>query len=254
MEKQIKVVLVDDNEVTLKGIKEYFKWNDKIKIVTSFNDGFEARNYLINNYSDYDVVILDVILAKYDGFKLMEEINNHNLKKKVIVLSSFKDEYTVRKSQLLGANYFMLKPIEMEIIEKRIIELINHTNEFKMDSSKSIEFELSTLLHDLGIPSHILGYKYIREGIMLLYNCDDLGVLVTKEIYPKIALKYQTTTSRVERAIRHAIEISWARGDIELMEEIFGNSIDFDRSKPTNSEFMTTIADRFKLNNKLMLA
>lgn len=89
---------------------------------------------------------------------------------------------------------------------------------------------------------------------MLLYNCDDLGVLVTKEIYPKIALKYQTTTSRVERAIRHAIEISWARGDIELMEEIFGNSIDFDRSKPTNSEFMTTIADRFKLNNKLMLA
>ncbi len=254
MEKQIRVVLVDDNEVTLKGIKEYFKWNDKIKITNSFKDGLEARDYLINHGSEYDLVILDVILSRYDGFKILEELSNSNMNKKVIVLSSFKDEFTVRKSQVLGANYFMLKPIEMEIIESRIIDLVAHQKDFKVGVGKTIEMELSTLLHDLGIPSHVLGYKYIREGIMLLYEEDDMGILVTKDIYPKIANKYKTTSSRVERAIRHAIEISWNRGDIKLMEEIFGNSIDFDRSKPTNSEFMTTIADRFKINDRVKLA
>lgn len=171
-----------------------------------------------------------------------------------MVLSSFKDDFTMRRVQALGANYFMLKPVDMDIVNSRIMDLVFHKDEMNLVKANKIEIEVSTLLHDLGIPSHVRGYQYIREGVMLLYANDGVTSLVTKEIYPKIANKYQTTSSRVERAIRHAIEISWTRGDIKLMEDIFGNSVDFDRSRPTNSEFLSTLADRFKLNTKELIA
>ena len=147
----------------------------------------------------------------------------------------------------------MLKPIDMDVVNNRISDLIAHKDEILDLKSEKLELGVSSMLHDLGIPSHVRGYQYIREGVLLLYRDEEASVLVTKEIYPKIADKYQTTSSRVERAIRHAIEISWTRGDIKLMEDLFGNSIDFDRSRPTNSEFLTTLADRFKLDNKEMV-
>ena len=171
-----------------------------------------------------------------------------------MVLSSFKDDFTIRRVQALGASYFMLKPVDMEIVNSRIMDLVTHKDEMQFVKANKIEVEVSTLLHDLGIPSHVRGYEYIREGVLLLFANDGVASLVTKEIYPKIANKYQTTSSRVERAIRHAIEISWTRGDIKLMEDLFGNSIDFDRSRPTNSEFLSTIADRFRLNARELIA
>ena len=164
-----------------------------------------------------------------------------------------KDDFTIKRAQVLGASYFMLKPIDMDVVNNRISDLIAHKDEVLDLKSEKLELGVSSMLHDLGIPSHVRGYQYIREGVLLLYRDEEASVLVTKEIYPKIADKYQTTSSRVERAIRHAIEISWTRGDIKLMEDLFGNSIDFDRSRPTNSEFLTTLADRFKLDNKEMV-
>ncbi len=250
MDKIINAVVIDDNEVVLRSVSKYFRNSKDVRIVRNFADGKEALSYLINNHDEYDVVILDILLPQIDGIRMLEELKSRNINKKIIVLSSFKDDYTIKKVQRLNANYYMLKPVDMNLLEERIIDLYKETDSLKYEGNYSVEVEVSSLLHDLGIPSHVRGYKYIREGVMLLYTNKEVVSLVTKDIYPEIANKFNTTASRVERAIRHAIEISWVRGDINIMEEIFGNSVDYDRSKPTNSEFMATIADRVRLHQK----
>ena len=250
MNKMIKVVAIDDNDAVLSSVKKYFIGSELVKVVGCFNDGKEGLSYLIKNADDYDVVLLDILLPKIDGIRMLEELKKRDITKKIIVLSSFKDDYTIKKLQKLQASYYMLKPVDMKILEERIVDLFEESDVVKYAGNYSVEVEVSSLLHDLGIPSHVRGYKYIREGIMLLYTSKEVVNLVTKDIYPEIANRYNTTTTRVERAIRHAIEISWIRGDLKMMEEIFGNSIDFDRSKPTNSEFLTTIADRIKLHQR----
>ena len=254
MEKQVKVVVVDDNEAVIRSVKEYFRNSEIVSVIGGFTNGKDALNYLLQNPDQYDLLMLDLILTQFDGIRIIEELKNHNINKKIMVLSSFKDDFTIRRVQALGASYFMLKPVDMDVVNSRLIDLVMHKEEIKVVKSSKIESEVSVLLHDLGIPTHVRGYQYIREGVMLLYASDGVSSLVTKEIYPKIANKYQTTSSRVERAIRHAIEISWSRGDIKLMENLFGNSIDFDRSRPTNSEFLSTLADKFKLNTKELIA
>jgi len=254
MEKQVKVVVVDDNEAVIRSVKEYFRNSEIVSVIGGFTNGKDALNYLLQNPDQYDILMLDLILTHFDGIRIIEELKNHNINKKIMVLSSFKDDFTIRRVQALGASYFMLKPVDMDVVNSRLIDLVMHKDEMKVVKSNKIESEVSVLLHDLGIPTHVRGYQYIREGVMLLYASDGISSLVTKEIYPKIANKYQTTSSRVERAIRHAIEISWSRGDIKLMEDLFGNSIDFDRSRPTNSEFLSTLADKFKLNTKELIA
>ena len=250
MTKNNNVVVIDDNEVVLSSVMKYFKNDNRINLVATFKDGKDGLKYLLENPKEYDLIILDILLPNIDGIKILEELKNNNIVKKVIVLSSFKDSWTIKKIQTLNVDYYMLKPITNEILADRILELMNDRTSNRVMDTNSVELKVSDLLHNLGIPSHVRGYKYIREGIMLLYESDNLVNLVTKDIYPEIAEKYETTSSRVERAIRHAIEISWLRGDLKLMDELFGNSIDVDRSKPTNSEFLTTIADRFRLKNK----
>ena len=253
MNKEIRVVAIDDNEAVLSSVKKHFKSSERVNVVAVFNNGLDGLNYLMKNTNDYDLVLLDILLSQVDGIKILEDLKNNNIEKKIIVLSSYKDDYSIRKVQTLNADYYMLKPIDLSILESRMLELFDQTSEFKFKENVNIEVEVSSLLHDLGIPSHVRGYRYIRDGIMLLYESTSMVNLVTKDIYPIIAQKYDTTTTRVERAIRHAIEISWMRGDIKLMEELFGNSIDFDRSRPTNSEFLTTIADKFKLYSKELI-
>lgn len=249
MEKTVRVVVIDDNEVVLSSVKEYFLNDDSINVKT-FSDGKEGLSYLLSYPNDYDLIVLDILLPNIDGIKILEELKENNIKKKIIVLSSFKDDWSIKKIQTLNVDYYMLKPISEEILADRIMDLVDERLERKVISNNSVEVKVSELLHNLGIPSHIRGYKYIREGVMILYTSNNLVTMVTKDIYPEIAERFETTSSRVERAIRHAIEISWIRGDLKLMDELFGNSIDVERSKPTNSEFLTTIADRFKINNK----
>ena len=253
MNKVIRVVAVDDNEAVLWSVKKYFKNSEGVNVVAVFSKGDEALKYLVNNTKDYDLLLIDILLPQVDGIKILEEMKSKGIDKKIIVLSSFKDDFSIRKIQTLNASYYMLKPIDLSILETRMMELFEHNNSIKYKETINVEVEVSSLLHDLGIPSHVRGYRYIRDGVMLLYESSSLVNLVTKDVYPIIAKKYDTTTTRVERAIRHAIEISWMRGDIKLMEELFGNSIDFDRSKPTNAEFLTTIADKFKLYTKELI-
>ncbi len=253
VEKSIRLVVVDSNEEVTSSIKKYFSENAVIDVVSCINNGIDALNYLINHESDYDTVVMDIMLPEMDGITLLENIKNRKLNKKIIVLSTYKEDYTIKKLISLGVNYYMLKPFSLDSLEGRILDL-SKSYDIETNASGDALVKVSEILHNLGIPSHIRGYQYIRDGILMIYNNDKYVNFITKEIYPELALKYDTTPSRVERAIRHAIEISWERGDMELMEDLFGHSVAFERSKPTNAEYLNTIADRMRLNNKLIVS
>ena len=227
------------NEISVNAGCGYFNHNvHSVRLLMSIENHGRGKNITLQT--------LDAILC-HNGELVMGKYEPRWNKTKEEFLSDYEKTYKDRRVSL------ELIPMTLEGCVVRISDLIAHKDEVLDLKSEKLELGVSSMLHDLGIPSHVRGYQYIREGVLLLYRDEEASVLVTKEIYPKIADKYQTTSSRVERAIRHAIEISWTRGDIKLMEDLFGNSIDFDRSRPTNSEFLTTLADRFKLDNKEMV-
>ena len=253
MEKSIRLVVVDNSEEVTSSIRKYFRENAVVDVVSCINNGLDALNFLINHENDYDMVIMDLLIPQMDGVTLLENMKSRKINKKVIVLSSYKEDYTIKKLISLGVNYYILKPFSLESLEDRIKDL-NNTYEISNNANGSAEVKVTNLLHNLGIPSHIRGYQYIRDGILMIYNNNKYINFITKEIYPELAIKYDTTPSRVERAIRHAIEISWERGDVDLMDDLFGHSVNFERSKPTNAEYINTLADRMRLNSKLVVA
>ena len=249
MEKT-RLLVIDDNKELVNMIKEYFKSHADIEVALEAYDGVEGLN-LIEKKSDlYDVVILDLIMPNKDGLYVLEYMKKKNMDRKVIVLTSYNTPDVIRKVSELGVNYYMLKPFELSDLEKRVIEISEGVN-FEGKSidlyHNNLQISTTKILHELGVPSHIKGYQYIREGIMMLYEKPEVIGGITKELYPEVASKFDTTVSRVERAIRHAIEVSWNRGNWELMEEIFGHSVDIDKAKPTNSEFIVTVADKLRL-------
>ena len=231
-------------------VKEYFSDHANINITLEAYDGLQGIKLIKENQSDYDVVILDLIMPKKDGIDVLEEMKNLNINKKVIVLTSYNTEEMIRKTSELGINYFILKPFELSDLERRIVNCCNEGNNNKRAIDiyhNNLQISITKILHELGVPSHIKGYQYIREGISIIYERPEVIGGITKELYPDIAKTFSTTVSRVERAIRHAIEVSWNRGNWDLMEEIFGHSVDIDKAKPTNSEFIVTVADKLRL-------
>ena len=248
--KKIRVLMIDDNIELVSMIKEYFNNHASIEIVLEANDGEEGLRLIRNNQSEYDVIILDLIMPKRDGLSILEEIKREDIDKKIIILTSYNAQDMIRKVSEMGVNYFILKPFELKDLESRIEdcgEIKDYSNTSIDIYHNNLQISISKILHELGIPSHIKGYQYIREGISILYEKPEVIGGITKELYPDIASKFDTTVSRVERAIRHAIEVSWNRGDWDLMEEIFGHSVDIDKAKPTNSEFIVTVADKLRL-------
>lgn len=255
MENLIKVLVLDNNEEASSKIVNQFSSHAVIKVVKTIDNGNVALDYITNHHNEFDVIVMDLILPEVDGLTILETMKKENINKKIIVVSSYKKDYVVNMANKYNVDYYMLKPYSMLALETRIIELGNDMSlkiKVMNDEDKEIHVAISKLLHQLGIPSHIKGYTYIRESVFLFYSHYDHYSGITKEIYPEVALRYATTSSRVERAIRHAIEVSWSRGDYDLMEEIFGNSVAFDRAKPTNSEFIATIADRLRFDKKLV--
>lgn len=248
--KTIKVLMIDDNMQLVDMVKEYFSSHAVIEVVDSAVNGSEGLKLLQTKAGEYDIVLLDLIMPGMDGIKVLEEVQKQNIDAKIIVLTSYNSPEVIRKVSGLGIKYFMLKPFELSDLESKILE-------YSIDEVKghktidlfysNLQMSVTKLLHELGVPSHIKGYSYIREGIMLVFNDPSLSSAITKELYPSIAKKYDTTTSRVERAIRHAIEVSWNRANWELMEEVFGYSVDIDKAKATNSEFIVTLADKLRL-------
>ena len=251
MEKDtIKVLIIDDNVSLIQMVKEYFKDSSKIKVVLESYDGKDGIEVIDSKKDEYDVIVLDLIMPKKDGMYVLKEMRSRGIDKKVIVATSYNAPDVIREVSEMGVNYFILKPFELSDLEKRIIESVKP----KDKESKNIDFyhnnlqiSITKILHELGIPSHIKGYQYIREAIGIIFDHPETIGGITKELYPELANKFDTTVSRVERAIRHAIEVSWNRGNWDLMEEIFGFSVDIDKAKPTNSEFIVTIADKLRL-------
>lgn len=247
---KIKVLMIDDNIELISMIKEYFNNHARIELTMEANDGERGIELISKYQNDYDVIILDLIMPKKDGLSVLETMKQLQIDKKIIVLTSYNAQDMIRKISEYGVNYFILKPFELSDLERRIEECCETKtyNNTSIDIyHNNLQISITKILHELGVPSHIKGYQYIREGISILYEKPDVVGGITKFLYPDIADKFDTTVSRVERAIRHAIEVSWNRGDWDLMEEIFGHSVDIDKAKPTNSEFIVTVADKLRL-------
>ena len=248
--KKINLLVVDDNRSLIEMMKEYFSDHADIKIAFEANDGAEALRIIESKQEEIDLILLDLIMPNKDGISVLEQMMEKNITKKVIVLTSYNTQEMIRKVSELGVTYFILKPFELSDLEKRIKEASNgikYGGETLDLYHNNLQVSITKTLHELGVPSHIKGYQYIREGITIVYERPEIIGGITKELYPEIAKKYDTTVSRVERAIRHAIEISWNRGNWQLMEDIFGHSVDIDKAKPTNSEFIVTVADKLRL-------
>ena len=245
----IKVLMIDDNINLVNMVKEYFSSSSDVNVVLSANDGEEGVKLIKEKIDEYDTIILDLIMPKKDGIYVLEQMKKLGITKKVIVATSYNASETIREVSEYGVNYFILKPFDLSDLEKRIIEINKKKDNKIIDYyTNNIQVSITKILHELGIPSHIKGYQYIREGIGIIFDKPETIGGITKELYPELASKFDTTVSRVERAIRHAIEISWNRADMNFMEELFGNSVDIDRSKPTNSEFIVTVADKLRLD------
>ncbi|MBQ9318641.1 MAG: sporulation transcription factor Spo0A [Bacilli bacterium] len=246
---KIKLLMVDDNVQLIEAVKEYFSKSSKIEVSYEAYDGQAGIELIEKEKNNFDVLVLDLIMPNKDGLYVLEQMKLHAIDKKVIVLTSYNTVEMIRKVSDYGVSYYMLKPFDFMDFEKRILELFDKKESKNLDLRyNNIQMSITKILHELGIPSHIKGYQYIREGVGIIFEHPETIGGITKELYPELAEKFDTTVSRVERAIRHAIEVSWNRGDWHLMEEIFGNSVDIDKAKPTNSEFMVTIADKLRLD------
>ncbi len=252
--KTINLLVIEDNKDLVVTMKKYFEKNSNIKISFEANDGEEAERLITSKQDEYDLILLEPLLPKKDGLSVLEFMKDKNIDKKVIIFSSYKDTDILKRSKELNIAYYMLKPFELDILERRIISIaqdIKENGSILNHELVELQKQVTKVIHELGVPSNLKGYNYLREGIMLVYYDSNLAHTITKGLYPKIADKFSSTESRVERSMRHAIEVSWNRGNWDMMEEIFGYSVSIDKSKPTNSEFIVTIADMLRLENNI---
>ena len=265
MKEKTRVLIADDNQDFCRTLSSYINNQNDMEVISIAKDGNEAVEMIANN--NPDVVLLDVIMPHLDGIGVLEKVNEMEPSKKpvCIMLSAVGQDKITQKAIALGAEYYVVKPFDIELLIKRIKEIKFHqpnqssnyfiTREIKpsMDESKkeeNLEALVTNIIHEVGVPAHIKGYQYLREAIMMVVNDIDVINQITKSLYPKIASKYNTTPSRVERAIRHAIEVAWGRGQQEVVENIFGYTISAAKGKPTNSEFIAMIADKLRLELK----
>ena len=246
MNKQ-KLLVVDDNANLISILKQKCEESDKIEIIYEAHDGDEGLNLIKEKRGEYDLILLDLIMPNKDGIYILEKMKEEKINENIIVITSFNSDEMIRRLSDYNIKYFLVKPFDFETLENRVVSATLEVGKINTKINNKIRISLTKLLHELGVPSHIKGYEYIRDGILILYNDPTIVGGITKELYPEIADKYNTSVSRVERAIRHAIEVSWNRGNIDLMEDVFGHSVDYDRAKPTNSEFIVTLADKLKL-------
>jgi two-component system response regulator (stage 0 sporulation protein A) len=253
----LKVFVADDNREFSDLLVEYLEQQPDIDIVGKAYNGKEALELIADNPPD--ILLLDIIMPHLDGLGVLEQIGlmETGTKPKVIMLTAFGQEDITRKAVELGASYYILKPFNMEALVERIrllgdgMALTPTVRSISRPPKRSsLEADITNIIHEIGIPAHIKGYHYLREAIMMVVQEVDLLGSVTKILYPQIAEKFDTTSSRVERAIRHSIEVAWSRNNIETIKKFFGYTINTERGKPTNSEFIALVADRLRIYNK----
>lgn len=258
-----KIVIADDNKEILLMISEFLKLQENIDVVKTFSGGKELLAHLQNE--SCDILLLDVFMPEMDGVNILSEINNnskYNRPKKIVMLTAFNSESIISKVSQLGADYFIVKPIDLNNLKTTINNLLVDntnkgttlnlkTNQCQVKEEKNLDTEITDILHEIGVPAHIKGYMYLRESITMVYNNIDILGGITKILYPTVAEKYNTTSSRVERAIRHSIEVAWNRGNVDAISQIFAYTISYNKSKPTNSEFIAMIADKLRLAHRV---
>ncbi|MBE7041134.1 MAG: sporulation transcription factor Spo0A [Ruminococcaceae bacterium] len=273
MEK-ISVILVDDNKIQSQELAKDIENTSDIELTGIAYDGVSGYDLIAEKTPD--AVVLDVIMPRMDGLELLEKLQKSNLKKKpmCIMLSAVNNDNITNKALQLGAYYYLVKPIEdNDIVLKRIRQAVkshngagqgsadNSAENFSLTNSQSLkklppvspenlETIITNVIHEIGVPAHIKGYNYLREAISLCIQDKEFINSITKMLYPTVARNYQTTSSRVERAIRHAIEVAWSRGREEILNSIFGYTIDTNKGKPTNGEFIAMISDSIRLKMK----
>lgn len=265
MEK-LNVAIADDNERMVRLLSDIVTSDDELQVIGTAKDGEEA--YDLIKRKEPDVVLLDIVMPKLDGLSVMDKIkNDRNMKKHpaFIMISAIGQERITEDAFAMGADYYIMKPFDNEVVLNRI-KHVRRGNvvggagapsrktgayEKQQESPKqNLESEVTAIIHEIGVPAHIKGYQYLREAIIMSVMDMEMLNSITKILYPTIAKKYQTTPSRVERAIRHAIEVAWSRGKMDTIDELFGYTIHNGKGKPTNSEFIALIADKIRLEYK----
>ncbi|MBR5155046.1 MAG: sporulation transcription factor Spo0A [Clostridia bacterium] len=264
MEKQINVLIADSDVEYAELLSRNITGDFKINVCEIVSNGYQLIEKV--DILRPDVVIMDVVLPNIDGIGVLErfkskkqEFDNFSMPK-VIVLSTFKQDKVAQDCINLGASYYMVKPVSFDSIRNTIRRLCDTMPEKKVNTGFGKKYEIcenpdvetmvTEMIHEIGIPAHIKGYQYLRHAIMLVIENLDVINSITKTLYPTVAEDFHTTSSRVERAIRHAIEVAWDRGDTDVLNSIFGYTIATSKGKPTNSEFIAMIADRLRLQIK----
>lgn len=266
MNNKLGVYLVDDSLEMIHSMKETFASSEKYQVVGSATNGEQCLLELHGKH--IDVLVLDLIMPKKDGMSVLQDLKKNGIQvDHIICTTPFINDLIVNSVQNFKVDYILMKPFEIEHLVDRLNfivgfthrETMNHhvmnvnlnEDEKKRLAKLELESEITELLHEIGIPAHIKGYMYLRTAILETYiNVDFLGQ-ITKVLYPEIARKYATTASRVERAIRHAIEVAWNRGNIDAIDDIFGYTISASKAKPTNSEFIAMISDKLRLEHRM---
>jgi len=252
--RTIKIVIADDNREFCELLKEYISQQEDFVLAGIANNGLEALEMIEQNSPD--VVVLDIIMPHLDGIGVLEKLASGYLanKPRVIMLTAFGQENVTQRAVELGADYYILKPFDFSVLASRIRQLTDGGSSAQYISSvkpKNLDVAVTNIIHEMGVPAHIKGYHYLRDAILMVIDEINLLGAVTKELYPMIGQKYQTTPSRVERAIRHAIELAWDRGNVDMMTKFFGYTINLERGKPTNSEFIAMVADKLRIEAKV---
>ena len=246
MEK-LKIVMVDNNEEFKKGLKEFYNTKENVEFYDSFENIDDVINFVSNN--KIDVLITDIILQNSDGFYLVEKVKEIDKEIKIVVVSAVFEDSLIKKAFSIGVNYYMIKPVDFNILNDRIEELLKTTvddnvNKRSLQKTKQLEEKITNIFITVGIPAHIKGYQFLREAIKMAIDNPDIINSITKRLYPSIAERFETSSSKVERAIRHAIEVAWNRGKIENINSLFGIRVYTNNEKPTNGEFIALVADK----------
>lgn len=251
MRKMLKVMLTEDGTETLHELAGILRSNN-CEVSTVIKDGAQIIERLRAGERP-DVLLMDSFMSRLDALGVLRELDSLRLEKRpmVMVLSSANNEKVESEILSNGADYYFLKPYNPAMLAERIVQFASiHNSAASKNGVKDLEVVVSQIMHQIGVPAHIRGYQYLREAIILSINNNDMISSVTKILYPTVAKTFKTTPSRVERAIRHAIEVAWDRGDVDVLSSYFGYTIQNERGKPTNSEFIAMISDNLKLQMK----
>ena len=252
MDNRTTVLIADNSEEFCKQLTAALQQSQGFQVVGTANDGESALRAVAERKPD--VVVLDMMMPKRDGISILKAMNTMDPRPVTLATSAFITEYVATAAADLGVRYLMLKPCDISALVERMEELrLSGSRRImipRRNDNSSIESMVTGIIHEIGVPAHIKGYQYLREAIIIAVNDMDVINAITKVLYPQVAKTFQTTPSRVERAIRHAIEVAWDRGDLDTLQRFFGYTVSNTKGKPTNSEFIALIADKLQLQMK----